>query len=856
MKKIIILFSLVFLFFGFGNNVLVFAEEVVDVTPPIVTSYTLNGLEDNIVFNPNDPVSVEIVINANKSVKFNYIYICAESDEVCNGTTRIKEFTQTSFNTSVTKSWDGKKSPATAGMAPDGIYKIKIKMVDEVNKETIVVLSPHTITIDTLEKSIEDKTLPIITLVGETTINLNIGGVYEDAGATALDDIDGDITSSIVKNGSVDTSTVGTYTITYDVKDLAGNNATQVTRIINITDDDNVIPTPSPVNINLKVYSGDTVLFDDSIAITACAESPEIDALMTFNGKCAIEQSGLSNTWTWYDSNFSTNSLLPKTLGILDELGGSTSDNINYIYWGWFNDLNYGTVALNKHILGEGEELLLTYNSYPLKISASKTSGVVGDTVVFTAEEKSTFDENYNMIWTPSLDVVISLGDQTCITVSGGTCSILLNKAGSFNVVGSKSLYVPSSFIKIEVIEQSSGVGGGNTTIEKTFSVPDALDFLLKNKESVSIALINDWIAISAGAGDNSILKSSLVDYLKSNPIDSNIVTENERRAMALMSLDINPHNGTEINYIKKIVDSFDGVQLGDIDLVNDDVFGLIVLQNTGYKEEDEIIEKIIEFIIDNQDIDGSFGSIDMTVAVIMALKNFEDVAGVSDTISKAENYIIKEQNEDGGFGNSFATSWAIQALSLNNAYDNEVKDAIEYLADEQQNDGGLGSGDINSRIWATAYAIPAILELSWSDILNDFDKIQKEITENSNLGSSNNFSNNQNEEIISNKNVIPEVLGVESIKKISITPKKVYTYLDFIDQAQPVNTFEEIKDENVQAKDLEEKLAVVEGSDLFASAGLSTDKDFLSGKNIILFISIVIAVFLGGFVIKKTLIQ
>ena len=36
---------------------------------------------------------------------------------------------------------------------------------------------------------------------------------------------------------AVDVNTVGTYTVTYNVSDAAGNAATQVTRTVNITPD-------------------------------------------------------------------------------------------------------------------------------------------------------------------------------------------------------------------------------------------------------------------------------------------------------------------------------------------------------------------------------------------------------------------------------------------------------------------------------------------------------------------------------------------------------------------------------------------------------------------------------------------
>lgn len=79
-------------------------------------------------------------------------------------------------------------------------------------------------------------TTPVITLLGITPVDHTQGSVYTDAGATASDDVDGDITANIVVGGdTIDATTpVGTYTITYDVSDAAGNAAVQITRTVNV----------------------------------------------------------------------------------------------------------------------------------------------------------------------------------------------------------------------------------------------------------------------------------------------------------------------------------------------------------------------------------------------------------------------------------------------------------------------------------------------------------------------------------------------------------------------------------------------------------------------------------------------
>ena len=71
-----------------------------------------------------------------------------------------------------------------------------------------------------------DRVAPSISLVGSSSLVLAAGEPYEELGATAVDDIDGDVTASIVISGSVNTSVVGTYRLTYTARDRALNSAT------------------------------------------------------------------------------------------------------------------------------------------------------------------------------------------------------------------------------------------------------------------------------------------------------------------------------------------------------------------------------------------------------------------------------------------------------------------------------------------------------------------------------------------------------------------------------------------------------------------------------------------------------
>lgn len=79
---------------------------------------------------------------------------------------------------------------------------------------------------------VADRTAPVITMNGSGTVNITKDGTYIDAGATWTDLIDG--SGAIIGNSNVNTSTVGTYTVTYDHIDAAGNTGTTLTRTVNV----------------------------------------------------------------------------------------------------------------------------------------------------------------------------------------------------------------------------------------------------------------------------------------------------------------------------------------------------------------------------------------------------------------------------------------------------------------------------------------------------------------------------------------------------------------------------------------------------------------------------------------------
>ncbi len=77
---------------------------------------------------------------------------------------------------------------------------------------------------------------PVIALVGSNPQEITLGGVYAELGATATDNVDGNITADILIDATaVNTNVIGSYSVTYNVSDAAGNAATQQVRTVNVT---------------------------------------------------------------------------------------------------------------------------------------------------------------------------------------------------------------------------------------------------------------------------------------------------------------------------------------------------------------------------------------------------------------------------------------------------------------------------------------------------------------------------------------------------------------------------------------------------------------------------------------------
>jgi len=362
-------------------------------------------------------------------------------------------------------------------------------------------------------------------------------------------------------------------------------------------------------------------------------------------------------------------------------------------------------------------------------LKVAKDTGVIADFVVTDAGFGFTLDSINGIATTPGWVEFWQLW-QNGKLANVGIQGIVLANGDTFQLT-----YGPwiTQIIQVLISE-----GGGPVTKDiypRRLDVEGAVVFLAEHQQkdgSFGHPLFTDWAAVALGAyqGDSAsgfYAREKLKEWIVKNPISpGSLLTDYERRAMALMSLGIDPFDGTNVNYITAILKEFDGTQFGSSDILNDDIFAAIVLKKAGYEENVTPLLETLPFILSWQKESGSFGSVDLTSAVIQMLTQFSSSNKRDEALERAREYVLSKQESSGGFQNTYSTSWALQAIAALNedgdSWEIDHRTPEHFLALSQDVDGGLLKEEsMENRIWATAYAIPAGLQKTWSDILGDY---------------------------------------------------------------------------------------------------------------------------------------
>ena len=482
------------------------------------------------------------------------------------------------------------------------------------------------------------------------------------------------------------------------------------------------------VPLHLRIETNDQTLYDADINVEACTDT-EVGTSTSINALCAVRQAAAEKGWpidlVWYSFG-----------PFINGISSYRSDYVNNHYWGYYVDRVSADVGVTAHHPVPGEELLFTYNIDPLRITSASQSPTVGNPITLSGQY---FDSSMYAWATATLATFTVNGSTTAADERGqltltptDTNPIVITLARAGNVSTRAFILTPTLAVTLP-----SSLGGGSASPDATHTIDTgkALTFLrsvARADGSYGAALYTDWVAVGlSGVNGADDMRMKLVTYMKTSTNPGLLLTDLERRIMALLALGIDPSLGTSRDYIKEMLTHFDGAQWGNANEINDDIFALIPLLHAGYTASDEVIAKTAAHIISAQSSSGSWGSIDLTAAGIEALLPLSSLPSAANAIANAKTYLHNAQGADGGFGSSFATSWVLQAISgmpgenLSQNWMKNGKTPQDYLWLLQQTDGGVEptSLDQNSRVWATAYAIPAAGGKDWNALLASFPK-------------------------------------------------------------------------------------------------------------------------------------
>lgn len=496
-------------------------------------------------------------------------------------------------------------------------------------------------------------------------------------------------------------------------------------------------------NVNLTIRDEGTIIFSGSIplqpsgTIELSGHPLNVDSVLSVLNDADISSENFSITDLQYYDSFDS------------FIVNCINDKCNN--WQYTVNNLYPSLGMDKTILSGGENVYLYFGPH-YKITLDSNSITTDDNLKVTIKNYNY--ENNNWIietgvtvgiiepdsW-PTIEIKTNQVDENGETIFSSI------PIGSYNV-GIQPDYFPAETLTvIEAPKKHSHSSSRNTKIiieKPIFNLKKAFDFLIsQQKENGSFGenLYTDWATLALKSGNYEDQITKLIKYFEISKIENTSLTDYERHTMALMSLGLNPYNINNENYIKKITDSFDGKQFGNVNEDNDDIFALIILQNAGFIEEDKIIIDDISFILSKQKENGSWDeSIDMTGAAIESLSFFNKNEQVKNALIKAKEFLIQNQKDSGGWDNASSTAWAIEGiLALSEKPENWIKNnnsPIDYLGTIQDIDGGiknpprLGEADENlqNKIWETIYVATALSQKTWNQIMQKFDKPKEEI--------------------------------------------------------------------------------------------------------------------------------
>jgi len=282
-----------------------------------------------------------------------------------------------------------------------GVYTLSYSALDTAGNAAQVITRTVTVT---------DQTKPVITLLGQSPYTLALGTGWVDPGVQVIDNVDNSLQASIT--GTVNTTLIGSYILSYNAVDSAGNVALTVTRIVNVKD-----LTPPVITLNgasaITIAQG-SLYVDSGASVT---DNVDVGLVATITGAVNSAQLGVYTlSYSALDTAGNAAQVITRTVTVTDQtkpvitLLGQSPYTLA-LGTGWVEPgaqvVDNVDKALQATITGTVNTTLI--GSYILSYNAVDSAGNVALTVTRTVNVKDL---------TPP---VITLNGASAITIAQGS---------------------------------------------------------------------------------------------------------------------------------------------------------------------------------------------------------------------------------------------------------------------------------------------------------------------------------------------------------------------------------------------------------------------------------------------------
>ena len=269
----------------------------------------------------------------------------------------------------------------------------------------------------------KDTEKPVITIIGEKEITINQGSGYNDEGAKAMDNVDGDITASIKVENKVDTSKVGVYLVVYSVSDKAGNKA-EASRKVTVVS----APTTTTQVTTKKTTTKSKVTTTKRQNVVTTTRRITTPPTITLKGSTIIE---INQGTRYSDPGYSAVDSLGNDITSRVNVSGSVNINnpgtytINYFVTDAYGNSNskIRTVRVKSTSVAV-QGITLSQNNVSLSVGQSKTL-----TVYFSPSNAT----NKSVSWSSSNPSVADVQNGTITGRSKGSATITATSSNGKN---------------------------------------------------------------------------------------------------------------------------------------------------------------------------------------------------------------------------------------------------------------------------------------------------------------------------------------------------------------------------------------------------------------------------------------